>query len=87
MVKAIREVEASLGSPEKKPITEEEGVLQQRPSIIARVDIPAGAVITETMVITKRPGFGIAPKFLDVVIGRKARIEIRKGEGVTWDSI
>ena len=87
MVKAIREVEASLGSPEKKPIAEEERVLQQRPSIIARVDIPAGAVITETMVITKRPGFGIAPKFLGVVIGRKARKEIRKGEGVTWDSI
>jgi sialic acid synthase SpsE len=87
MVKAIRDVEASLGSSEKKAIAEEEGVLQQRPSVIARVDIPAGAVITDTMVITKRPGLGIAPKFLNMVIGRMARKEIRKGEGVTWDSI
>ncbi len=87
MVRAIRDVEASLGSAEKKAIAEEEKVLEQRPSIIARIDIPAGAVITEAMVIAKRPGFGIAPKFLNVLLGRKARKEIRKGQGVTWDCI
>lgn len=87
MVKAIRDVEASLGSPKKEAIAEEERVLEQRPSIIARVDIPAGTVITDTMIITKRPGFGIAPKFFSVVLGRKARKDIQKGQGVTWDAI
>ena len=40
MVKAIREVEESLGSPIKKMVTEEEEV--QRPSVIAKMNIPKG---------------------------------------------
>jgi len=87
MVKAIRDVEASLGSSVKKAIPEEADVVAQKPSIIAKVDISAGTYITEAMLITKRPGLGIAPKFLDVVIGRKARKDIQKGEGITWDLI
>jgi len=87
MVKAIREVEASLGSPVKKAISEEEKAIPQRPSIIAGTDISEGTVITNDMLITKRPGFGIAPKFLDVVIGRKAKKSIKRGEGIIWDLI
>lgn len=87
MVKGIREVEASLGSPEKSAIPEEKNVVPQRPSIIARIDIPQGSVITEDMIITKRPGYGIAPKYFKIVTGRIARTHIKKGEGITWDAI
>jgi N-acetylneuraminate synthase/N,N'-diacetyllegionaminate synthase len=87
MVKAIREVEASLGSPIKKAIFDEEKAIPQRPSIIARVDIPQGTIITEDMVITKRPGYGIAPKYLSVIVGRTTKKHIKKGEGITWDLI
>ena len=87
MVKAIREVEESLGSPIKKPIPEEEGVLLQRPSIIAKANIPKGTRLTEDMLIIKRPGYGIKPRFLDVVIGRETKKDIEKGDGITWDLI
>lgn len=87
MVKAIRDVESESRVTGKEGDHRRGKVLEQRPSIIARVDIPAGTIITEAMVIAKRPGFGIAPKFLTVVIGRTARKDIRRGQGVTWDSI
>ncbi len=88
LVKAIREVEACLGSPEKRPTLGEEAKLPlSRRSIIAAVDIPKGRTITSDMLIIKRPGYGIPPKFLDVVVGRQARADIPKDTPIRWDMV
>lgn len=88
LVKAIREVEACLGRPEKRPTPGEEAKLVlSRRSIIAAVDIPKGATITREMLIIKRPGYGIPPKFVDVVVGRQARVDIPADTPITWDMI
>lgn len=88
MVKAIREVEESLGSPVKKMIpAEEEMATLGRRSIIARVDIAKGTRLTEDMLIIKRPGYGIPPRFLDIVIGREAKKDIEKDDIITWEMV
>ncbi|MEW6273574.1 MAG: N-acetylneuraminate synthase family protein [Bacillota bacterium] len=88
LVRVIREVEACLGSPEKKPTPGEEAKLPlSRRSIIAAVDIPKGCTITSDMLIIKRPGYGIPPKFLDVVVGRQARADIPKDTPIRWDMV
>lgn len=88
MVRAIREVEESLGSPIKKMIPDEEEMARLgRRSIIAQTDIPKGAKLTEDMLIIKRPGYGIKPKFLDIIIGRKAKRDIEKDEIITWEMV
>lgn len=88
MVRAIREVEESLGSTIKKMIPEEEEMARLgRRSIIARVDIPKGTRINEDMLIIKRPGYGIQPKFLDIVIGREAKRNIEKDDIITWEMV
>jgi len=87
MVEAIRGVEESLGSPIKQMIPAEKEVPLQRPSLIAKMNIPKGTRLTEDMLIIKRPSYGIKPKFLDVVIGRETNKDIEKGEGITWDLI
>lgn len=87
MVKAIREVEESLGSPIKKMLPEEEIVAKHGRSILAKMDISKGTKLTEDMIIIKRPAYGIKPKFLDIIIGRETKKDIQKGEGITWDSI
>jgi len=88
MVRAIREVEACLGYPEKKPTRGEEAKLHlSRRSVIAAVDIPRGCTITREMLVTKRPGFGIPPKFLDVVVGRQARVDIPRDTPIQWDMV
>lgn len=86
MVQGIRKVEAALGSPTKQMLPEEEEMARLgRRSIVARVRIPQGAVLTPEMLTTKRPGYGIRPKFLSLIIGRQARQTMEEDEVITWD--
>lgn len=88
MVRGIRETEAALGSPIKQPAPDELLHLKRgRRSIFAKTDIPAGTPITKEMIDILRPGIGINPRFLDIVIGRCARKAIESNEPITWDKI
>src|SRR3989344_34230 len=49
-----------------------------RKSVVARMDIPLGSVITENMLIIKRPGTGIIPKDIKKIIGKKANKIIKQ---------
>ena len=73
MVKAIRNIEAALGSSVKKP-TESEMMNRYvaRKSIIAARKIRRGEVLTEENLTTKRPGNGISPMKWHEVLGREA---------------
>jgi len=87
MVRAIREVEQSLGSPIKKLISGAEDPALNSKSITAKNDIPKGTRIIEDMITIKRSAYGIKPKFLDVVIGREAKRDIEKDEAITWEMV
>jgi len=39
------------------------------------------------MLDVKRPGTGIEPKFIDVVVGREAKRDIKADEWITWEVI
>lgn len=58
-----------------------------RRSLYAVQDIPAGGVITPAHVRSIRPGYGLAPKHLDSVIGARARQDIPRGQAIQWDLI
>ena len=49
--------------------------------------IPAGTVITRGMLTYKRPGPGISPRFLDLVVGRTARTPIPEDTTMTWEMV
>lgn len=89
LVAAIREVESALGDGRKLgPAPEEAEMFRQaRRSLVAARDIPEGTAIRPDMVTTKRPGFGIPPKFLDAIAGRPARRDIAEDEVITWDMV
>jgi N-acetylneuraminate synthase len=88
MVKNIRTVEKLFGSPVKRPT---EAELENRKlgskSIFAKRDIAVGTTITEEMLAILRPAIGLQPKYLGVVVGRKARTNIKQHEPITWDKI
>jgi N-acetylneuraminate synthase len=88
MIAAIRDTEKVLGSPVKTH-TEAENELYKlaRRSLVAAKDIKAGTIITEDMIAVKRPGFGIQVKHLDIVVGRKAQIDIEEDDILTWEMI
>ena len=89
MVKFIRDTEKAMGDGRKLgPSPEEkENFEKGRRSIIAKDNIAAGEVITEERIIIKRPGYGIKPKFLDIVIGRKTKVAIEAEQWITWDML
>ena len=88
MIKAIREVEKSLGNGVKSPTAEENEIKKvARRSIIAKVNIPKGTTVTEEMLEFKRPGTGIEPKHKDEIIGAIAKVDIKRDDGITWNRI
>ncbi len=87
MVTAIRNVERSLGSPIKSHIQGQEDVRLNSRSIVSLREIPKGTTLSRDLVTVKRSADGIPPKFFDVVIGRKAVVDIRNDAPITWDMV
>jgi N,N'-diacetyllegionaminate synthase len=89
MVRQIREVEAALGDGLKRgPAPEEEEMHQKaRRSLIAARAIPKGTRIERSMIAIKRPGFGIRPKLIDLVVGRVAQVHIEEDTVLTWEMV
>ena len=54
-------------------------------SIYVSKDIAVGDVFTNDNLKIIRPGDGLAPKFIDVVIGKKAKVFIKAGTPLNWD--
>ena len=90
MVAAIREAQAALGDGRKAGPSPEERVEMYtgaRRSLIAARDLPAGTVLGEDMIVTKRPGTGIAPKHLELVVGRVLRVDVEEDDVLQWDML
>ncbi len=58
-----------------------------RRSLYAVRDIAAGEALTPDNVRSIRPAYGLAPKHLDRILGRKARTDIARGTPLAWDLI
>jgi N,N'-diacetyllegionaminate synthase len=88
MMEGIRTIEKALGRYEKGPVeAESEAYRYARRSIVSAVDIPAGTTIGRDMVTFKRPGTGIYPKFVDVVVGRTAKEHIPEDTVLEWKMV
>ncbi|MDO6507254.1 N-acetylneuraminate synthase family protein [Colwellia sp. 4_MG-2023] len=89
MVNKIREVETAIGDGSKKGPREEELDMYDkvRRSLHVTVNVQAGDIITEDMLTTKRPGFGIEPYRKSEIIGAKARVDIAKDHWIDWSMI
>ena len=90
MVQGIRDAEAALGDGRKDgPIPEEldENYRLARRSLIATRDLPAGTVLDAGMLTVKRPGSGIAPKHLPIVLGRPLRTAVEADDVLTWEMV
>ncbi|KAF5083764.1 N,N'-diacetyllegionaminic acid synthase [anaerobic digester metagenome] len=88
MVKAIRDVECALGDGIKKPTPKEEIIKKiARKSIVAKCDLSQGYIIDQNVIIIKRPGNGIAPRYFYDILGLKTNRNIERDETITWDDL
>lgn len=70
-------------SYERKP--SEVANLTFRRSLYVVRDIAEGEMLTRANVRAIRPGHGLEPKYLDQVIGRRARTRLAKGTALHWN--
>lgn len=88
MIDIIRQVERMLGSSEKKPEPcEINNRVIVRKSVIASEKILKGTILQESMLVLKRPGTGIEPKYLKDLIGKRVKQTIAKDTILTWEMI
>ena len=65
----------------------ERGSVQFRRSLYVVKNIAKGEKLSPENVRSIRPGFGLAPKHIDEVMGRTARRALRRGEALDWDML
>lgn len=87
MVKVIRDVEKAIGQVNYN-ISEK--VQKNRifaRSLFAVADIKEGELITEYNVKSIRPGYGLHPKYLKDILGKKVKTTILRGEPIKLENI
>ena len=75
----------ALGVVSYGPSVTEKPSLQYRRSLYVVQDMKAGEPFNRDNLRAIRPGFGLAPKFLEMFLDRKAGRDIKKGTPLQWD--
>jgi len=87
LVQAVRVAEKAVGQVTYELTEKENNSLVFRRSLFAVKDIKAGELFNAGNVRIIRPGYGLAPKYEDSVIGRKAKQAILRGTPLSWELI
>jgi N-acetylneuraminate synthase len=74
----------ALGQVSYGPTETEKKSIQYRRSLYVVRDIKAGDVLTDENVRAIRPGLGLAPKYLEQVLGKVVKQDVRRGTALTW---
>lgn len=87
MVTAVRQAEKAVGV-----VTYETTAKQKKGKAFARSlyiakDIKKGEIYTEENIKSVRPGFGLHPKYYNELLGKKANIDLEKGDRLTIEVI
>ena len=61
--------------------------IQFRRSLYVVKDMKAGDLLTAENIRAIRPGLGLPTKFLEIILGKKLKINVKKGTALTWDLI
>jgi pseudaminic acid synthase len=75
----------ALGQISYGPTEKEKASLQFRRSLYVTKDMKAGEVFTTENIRIIRPGLGLAPKYYDILLGKKVNQDVRKGTPIGWD--
>ena len=87
MVKSIREVEKALGKITYDLTEKQKKSRELSRSLFVVKDIKKGEVFTEDNVRSIRPGYGLEPKYLKDILGKRAKKNIKKFTQLKWEMI
>ncbi len=84
MVKAIRDVENLLGKVDYTMTEKKKKSRQFSRSLYVAKDIKKGDLFTEENIRSVRPGYGMHPKYLKDILGKKAKKDYNFAERFQW---
>lgn len=88
LVDAVHDVEVMCGDGIKRPAESEKTTrINNRKSVVLARAVTAGETLSKDHLVIKRPGYGIAPKDLEKVIGRIANKAMDADAVITWDDL
>lgn len=87
MVRAIRAAEQSLGTVQYHVSEREARSRVFRRSLFVVEDVRAGEALTPRNVRSIRPGHGLAPKYLPLVLRSLAAVDIARGTPLAWSHL
>lgn len=77
----------SLGKISYGPTSEEINYIKFRRSLFIAENIKAGDVFTTQNLRRVRPGNGLAPKYYESILGKRAAVSIKRGTPLSWKLI
>jgi N,N'-diacetyllegionaminate synthase len=87
-VVAIRTAEKLLGSPFVVPTGEERDMRRlARRSVTVIKDVVAGDIFNEENLGLRRPGDGLAPKMIEQIWGKSARVDLKQGAQIKFEDV
>ncbi|HIF31966.1 MAG TPA: N-acetylneuraminate synthase [Planctomycetaceae bacterium] len=88
LVETIRSVESAMGDGQKVAVSCEANTAEvARKSLVAAVDITAGAILSKDIIAIRRPGTGLSPAMLPFVVNRTAVSDIRAGTVLRMEDV
>lgn len=87
MVKDVRAAQRAVGSASFEVTGAERGNLAFRRSVFVVQDIRAGEILTEDNIRIIRPSNGLAPKYYDLVLGKKAVSDLKRGTPLSMEMV
>jgi pseudaminic acid synthase len=85
LVTETKRVWESLGQVSYGPTKAEEASLKHRRSLYIVKDLKKGEELTRENVRAIRPGAGLPPKYLDQIVGKAVKNDVKKGTPLSWD--
>jgi len=87
MVKAVRDTEKLLGKVDYSMTEKKKKSRQFARSLYVAQDIEKGEVFTEENIRSVRPGYGLHPKYLKDILGKKASQYLEFGTALNWNMV
>ncbi|MCK5506260.1 MAG: pseudaminic acid synthase [Thermodesulfovibrionia bacterium] len=87
MVAAVRETERALGQETYEVTESQKANRAYRRSLFVVADVKQGEKFTGENVRSIRPGNGLHPRYLQKVLGKKARVDVPRGTPFSWSVI
>ncbi len=75
----------ALGKVDYGRKSSEDGNVKFRRSLYFVKDLKSGDVITADAVRSVRPGYGLLPKFMEQIVGKHVRVDVKTNSAVQWE--